>query len=96
MLKMGDECETVCDIPDIYATAATDGDNKMLIVTYYTDSDSALNKTFDIELHGIDDSRELAVYLLDETHRYDEIARICPCEGRITITLEPNTSVIIK
>lgn len=96
MLKMGNACETVCDIPDIYATAAVDGDDKMLLVTYYTDSDSALPKTFDIELCGIDDSRELSVCLLDETHRYDEIARICPCEGRITITLEPNTSVIIK
>ncbi len=96
MLKLGGECETVCDIPDIYAVAASDGDSKMLLVTYYTDSDSALPKTFDIELCGIDDSRELSVCLLDETHRYDEIARICPCEGRITITLEPNTSVIIK
>lgn len=96
MLKMGDECETVCDIPDIYATAAADGDDKMLLVTYYTDSDSALPKTFDIELCGIDDSRELSVCLLDETHRYDEVARMCPSDGKITLTLEPNTSVIVR
>ncbi len=96
MLKMGNACETVCDIPDIYATAAADGDDKMLLVTYYTDSDSALPKTFDIELCGIDDSRELSVCLLDVTHRYDEVARLCPSDGKITLTLEPNTSVIVR
>ncbi len=96
MLKLGGECETVCDIPDIYAVAASDGDSKMLLVTYYTDSDSALPKTFDIELCGIDDSRELSVCLLDVTHRYDEVARLCPSDGKITLTLEPNTSVIVR
>ncbi len=93
MLKMGTECETSCDIPDIYVTAAKDETNTVAMITYYTDAADAVARTFTVE---VDEERVYALYLLDETHDMVKTAEIFPCDGKFQLTMEPNTVVVLR
>ncbi len=96
MLTLGGACEVSSTVPDVYAAAATDGDAKLLMLTYYTnDEETALPKTFTVDTTGSDD-RELSLYLLDETHNMEKAALIYPHNGVFTLTMQPNTVVVIK
>ncbi len=95
MLTLGSACEAVSDIPDIYATAATDGNTRMTMLTYFTDEETAFPKTFQVEITGAGD-RELSLYLLDETHDMEKVGLIYPNHGVFTLTMEPNTVVVIR
>lgn len=93
MLKMGNECETHCDIPDIYAVCATADGESVTMITYYTDDDNALPRTFKVELPG-DEMR--TVYLLDDTHDMEPYETIAPDNGCFTLTMKPNTVIVIR
>jgi xylan 1,4-beta-xylosidase len=96
MLKMGNVCETFCDIPDIYAIAAKDDSGKFItLLTYYSDNDSALPKVFDIEIKGTE-SQAYTLSLLDNENDLKDTAILCANDGRITITMKPNTVAVIK
>lgn len=96
MYDLGTACKVSCDIPDIYAVAAKDESGKrMIFINYYTDSDAALPKTFTVNITGSsDDSYRLS--LLDDEHNFDDVAIVYADEGKLTLTMKPNTAVILR
>lgn len=95
LLKLGNAAAIECDIPGIYAAAASDGEGvRTAMIAYYTDDDNAPSKTFTVELTGVEAPQK--AYLLDETHNLCEIADIYPDDGRFTLTMQANTVVVIK
>lgn len=91
--ELSNQCEVVCDIPEIYATAATDGNKVITMVTYYTDSNTALPKTFKVEF-STDSLR--TIYLLDENNNMTPMSEIASDNGEFWLTMQPNTVVVIK
>ncbi len=96
MLKMGNECYCVSEIPDIYVTAAKDENGKKLTaITYYTDNEKAVSKAFVLELFG-DDSDVKNIYLLDENNDFEKITEYYPCDNKLHITMKPNTVIVVE
>lgn len=93
MLSSDGECETSCDIPDIYAVSAVKDGASVTMITYYSDDDEALPRTFTVELSG-DVLR--TVYLLDSTHDMTAYETIAPDCGSFRLTMQPNTVVVIR
>ncbi len=95
LLKMGEQVKVDCGIPDIYVTAAKGKDGKSLIaLTYYTDDQNAVEKTFALKLLGCED-QEKNLYLLDETHDFALVGKSYPDEGKLFVTLKPNSVTVI-
>ncbi len=95
MLTLGNACEAVSGIPDVYTAAAANGEERMMMLTYYTNEETAFPKTFEVEITGTED-RELSLYLLDKTHDMEKIGLIYPHHGTFTLTMAPNTVVVIR
>ncbi len=96
MLKMGAECYSDSEIPDIYVTSAKDGQGKCLTaLTYYTDDDNAVDKAFTVELAGGENIPK-NIYLLDEDNDFNLVCLNYPDENKIYITMKPNTVVVIE
>ncbi len=93
MLALGNECATVCDVPDIYAASAAVGGESITMIAYYTNDDDAVKQTFTAELS---DDRMRTVFLLDGEHDLTPVERIAPFEGRFSITMMPNTVIVLK
>ena len=93
MLKSDGECETRCDVPDIYAVSAVKDGKSITMLTYYTDSKSPLPRTFKVELDG-DVLR--TIYLLDDDHDMTACETVAPDNGSFSLTMKPNTVVVIK
>ena len=93
MLLSDGECETSCDIPDIYAVSAVKDGTSVTMLTYYTDSENALPRTFKVELPG-DFLR--TVYLLDSSKDMVAVETIAPDNGSFTLTMQPNTVAVIR
>ncbi|MGM9624432.1 MAG: hypothetical protein ACI3XM_01870, partial [Eubacteriales bacterium] len=94
MLMMGDACECTCDIPDIYAVSAVKDGQTLTMITYYTDDDEAVPRTFTVEMTGEDELHTL--YLLDDEHDLTRSMTIAPDNGRFVLTMQPNTVVVIR
>ena len=93
MLKMQNECETLCDVPDIYAASAVKDEKFVALITYYTDSKDAVKRTFKVETPY---DALYTVYLLDEEHNMAPFETVAADCGSFTLTLEPNTVVLLK
>ena len=93
LLSLQDECALSCDVPDIYSAAATDGETQMLLVTYYTDAAAPLPRTFKVETG---EDRLYTIYTLDEEHDMEPFETIASDNGGFTLTMRPNTVVVIK
>ena len=83
----------VKNIPDIYAVSAVKDGASVTMITYYSDDDEALPRTFTVELSG-DVLR--TVYLLDSTHDMTACETIAPDCGSFRLTMQPNTVVVIR
>ncbi len=95
MRTLGTCCAVSCEIPDLYAAAAKGDAGYMTMIAYYTDEEHAVPYTFTVELKGMDDCRHY-VYLLDETHDMTKVAAVFPDHGTFSLTMEPNTVVVIR
>ena len=93
LLSLENECAVSCDVPDIYSAAATDGETRMLLVTYYTDAAAPLPRTFRVETG---EDRLYTIYMLDEEHDMEPFETIASDKGEFTLTMRPNTVVVIK
>lgn len=93
MLKMGNECETVCDIPDIYAVSAVKDGEGQTMVAYYTDDDEALPMRFTVEMS---DDKLKTIYLLDAERDMEPFEKVVPDGGKFQLAMKPNTVVVIK
>jgi xylan 1,4-beta-xylosidase len=96
MADLGTSCKVSCDIPDIYAaTAKGESGNRMIFISYYTDSGNALPKTFAVDVAGSNDDT-YRISVLDEEHNFEDTAMIYADNGRFTLTMKPNTAVILR
>lgn len=96
MLTLGSECETDCDIPDIYAVCASDGSRSVTMVSYYTLDDNAVKRTFKVCLDTKEPDNLLEIYTLDESHNFELSKTIAPDCGEFFVTMKPNTSIVIR
>ena len=84
------EVRAVNDIADIYSLCGVDGEGKVLsVVDYYTDDDSAEDKTFAVDFGK---SGKYEIYLVDRDHDGEWIETT---EDPV-LTLKPNAFVLIK
>lgn len=90
--ELGNEIETKSDVPDIYAMAAEKDGEVMLMLTYYTDDDSAVPRTFKVE--GLSDKLWKA-YLLDENKDMELDCEIAS-DGGFWVTMNPNSVLTIR
>ena len=86
------EAEIKCstEIKDIYTLCGVDSNNKTLtVITYYTDNDTAENKTVNIDFSK---SGKYEIYLLDNEHD----AELIRTTDELTFDMKPNTCVLVK
>ncbi|MBQ3054792.1 MAG: hypothetical protein IJC88_01665 [Oscillospiraceae bacterium] len=84
LYRLGNEVECVSDDETVYAVAAKNGEDRAVMVCYYTDDDTAGEKTVDFVLGG-----EYRVELLDEENTCTEL----PWDGN-TITMKRNSVLL--
>lgn len=94
MALLGDECETVCDVPDIWSATAVKDGKSITMITYYSDDDNALPREFTVEFDGCDELR--TIYLIDDTHDLEPVKTIASDNGKFTLTMNANTVVVIR
>lgn len=96
MAVLGNACEVSNGIPGIYAAAAVDGNGKSItMISYYNDNDKASPLTFPVEAAGTNQEM-FTEYLLDGEHHAEEVGIICADGGKFTLTMQVNTTVILK
>ena len=94
MLCMGSECASDSDIPNIYVTAAkSDDGRRMAMITYYSDDDTALPQTLTVELG---DDTPVTLYRLDAAHAMNAVETVYPDSKKMSLTMYPNTVVVLK
>lgn len=93
LAELGDQCEAISDIPDIYAVSAVKDGEVMTMITYYTDDDSALPKTFKV---AFPDDRVRKIYLLDESTDMKPVGETVSDGGEFWVTMKANTVILIK
>ncbi|MBE6611053.1 MAG: hypothetical protein E7632_01060 [Ruminococcaceae bacterium] len=94
LAELENSCAAACDVPEIYAAAASGEGGKMAIVTYFTNNADAVAKTFTVDAAQIGDA--VSLYLLDEAHDMAKVAEIYPDEGKFQLTMQPNTVIVLK
>ena len=70
LYKLGTSISTSCECEEIYSTAATNGKDAALLVSYFNDDDNAPEKQVEIEFTNLPDFKvaNAEYYLLDESH----------------------------
>ena len=88
LYQLGDRTVCDCDCGDVYAIAATDGEKKAVLISYYTCETDAQPKTVRITT-DFDSSSE--VYLLDSEHDGEKVSEFTSNE--FEIVMKPNTVI---
>ena len=65
----------------------------MTMLTYYTDDDNAVPKTFKVE--GLYDGI-WEIYLLDDTHDMTLSEEVAVDDGEFFVTMRPNSVIVIR
>ncbi len=95
MLELGTQFKSDCPIPDVYVTAAGNDETKLALITYYTDNDSAKPKTFTLDIAGLN-KEELSLCRLDDENDMTETEKVYLDEGKVQITIAPNTAIVLR
>ena len=96
MLKMGAECKTECDIPDIYAASAVGNGKSVTMIAYYSADDRAVTRSFKIDFGKNEKDRLYSIFTLDEDKDF-ELTETCASDnGEFFITMKPNTVIAIR
>ena len=90
LYRLGDQASLECDDPDIYALAATDGNERAAVISYYTCDPEAKEKAIKIT---VDHDGEYDIYLLDSAHDGEKISSVPSRE--FEIAMQPNTVIKI-
>ena len=95
LYKLGGYIKTVSDTNEIYAVAVKNGESLAIMLTYFTNSEELGEKEVTVKL---DDRRsdEYALYLLDDAHDADHIGSVKANDGAITLTMSPNSVVLLE
>ena len=95
LYKLGGYIKTVSDTNEIYAVAAKNGESLAIMLTYFTNSEELGEKEVTVKLDGCR-SDEYALYLLDDAHDADHIGSVKANDGVITLTMSPNSVVLLE
>ena len=95
LYKLGGYIKTVSDTNEIYAVAAKNGESLAIMLTYFTNSEELGEKEVTVKLDGRR-SDEYALYLLDDAHDADHIGSVKANDGVITLTMSPNSVVLLE
>ncbi len=93
LAELENQCEATCDVPDIYVVSAAKDGKSISMITYFTDNDDALPITFTVEFPS-DALRTIS--LLDDDHFMTPVGKIASDGGKFTLTMKPNTVVLVK
>ncbi len=94
LYDLGTAVKTDSDDKDIYALGAKDeAGNKAVLVCYYTDETDKQEKTVTVKLDSYE-KNETDIYTVDEDHDYT--VTDTQSGDTITLTLKPNTFVMLK
>ena len=100
LYRLGTCVSATADENGAYVCAARNDDEAAILVTHFNDDDTTTPKNFKIELSGFGtkDGTELELFLLDETHNCDSVAKATYYGDRFDIEMTfPNfTSYLIK
>ena len=91
LYRAGDEVECVVSGDDMYAVAATNGEESYIMLTNFNDGDdtgAGENKTVKLELSGTREGQCAEIYLIDESHSADSVKTVSLCDGTSDITLD--------
>ena len=94
LYKLGRQIACQTDDGDVYAVAATDGDDCAAVLTYYTYDASAADKRVSILLCAPKDEK-FDLLLLDETHDAEFIGE-GTANTPIDLVLRPNSVVLLR
>jgi hypothetical protein len=100
LYRLGTCVSATADEVGAYVCAARNEGEAAILVTHFNDDDTTTPKNFKIELSGFGtkDGTELELFLLDETHNCDSVAKATYYGDRFDIEMTfPNfTSYLIK
>ncbi len=88
------QCKSQCDESDIYVTSAKYADEKISIITYYTNSENQPAKTLKMKIEN-DSAETKSFYILDGDKDMEKVGDIALRNGWLTFEIEPNTVVVI-
>jgi hypothetical protein len=87
--RLGQSVEIETDREDIYAVAATDGENNAVMVTYFTNDEEAKQTEICLKMKG--GAKQYAALLLDDDHDGEQVALLDVINGELTLKVAPNT-----
>jgi hypothetical protein len=100
LYRLGTCVSATADENGAYVCAARNDDEAAILVTHFNDDDNTAPKSFRIDLAGFGGANgaDLELFLLDETHNCDSVAKATYYSDRYSLELSfPNfTSYLIK
>ena len=94
LASLGTHAYSESDADDIYAVAATDGENSGIMLTYFTNDEGATERQIALSIFGGENRYKLI--LLDDAHDAEETDILHSEDGKIFFTMQPNTVVYLK
>ena len=95
LYRLGGAATCLSDTADIYVTAATDGRENAMMLTYFTNDTEAKSKTVVLNLRQ-NEERSYALLLLDDTHDAEQTDILTAQNGTVTLTMTPNSGVLLQ
>ncbi|MGN1094237.1 MAG: hypothetical protein ACI4SC_04590, partial [Candidatus Neoclostridium sp.] len=94
LLALGNEAYSESDDDRVFVCAATDGDKKLALITYYADqADPSSTKTVCVDAG---DGKRASVYLLDQSHNLDKIGTTDLSDGKTAVSLKLYDTVLLE
>ena len=73
--------------------AATDGENKAILLANYSENEQHIL----LDLEGVDEKTEFAVWVIDENRTYEKHSRVFPSEsGKLSFFLSPYSVMLLE
>ena len=75
------------------AMAATDGENKAILLANYSENEQHIL----LDLEGVDEKTEFTLYVTDENRTYEKHSRVFPSEsGKLSFFLSPYSVMLLE
>lgn len=95
LYKIGQHIKTDSDVEYIYAVAAAKDGKKAIMLTYFTNDETATEETVTLKLNG-NSAECYSLFLLDEAHDAENMGAIAATDGEITVSMTPNSVILLE
>jgi hypothetical protein len=96
LCDLGTYVNTASDSEKIFASAATDGKNSAVLLSYYTTDCSDEERTVSVSFSG-KHFQSVDVHTIDDTHDYDCTETLPENEtNTVSLKMKPNTLAVLK